>query len=148
MEFGFFTLPPLLCGSQSSHRKCALSHSSALCSSPTFYQSAWNCRAHRSSVLLHSPPSARGVPALKPSLESEAAGGSRLPRAHGGRRDGQAGEHGLRVRVRPNNRQHPRHQSGNQCLMQVRESTLMLQLPLEEFRINLREPARQNPLLN
>ncbi|MCJ8734965.1 hypothetical protein PDJAM_G00241290 [Pangasius djambal] len=44
VEFGFSTLPALQCGSQSSHRKCALSHSSALCSSPTFHQSAWNLK--------------------------------------------------------------------------------------------------------
>ncbi|TSW62365.1 Copine-5 [Bagarius yarrelli] len=73
------------------------------------------------SSLRSSPsvrPSVRGVTALIPSLESKAAGGSQLPRAHGGRRDGQAGAHGLRLRVRSNHRQHSRHQSGNQCLMQ------------------------------
>ncbi|KAB5567439.1 hypothetical protein PHYPO_G00232750 [Pangasianodon hypophthalmus] len=150
VEFGFSTLPALQCGSQSSHRKCALSHSSALCSSPTSHQPAWNCRAHRGSSLLQSSPSARGDTALKPSLQSEAAGGSQLPRAHGGRRDGQAGAHGLRVRVRPNHRQHPRHQSGNQCLLQVREAiTLLLHLPQEEFITDLRKSfTATSPVLN
>lgn len=127
VEFVFSTLPVFQCCSQSSHCMRALSQSSALCSSPTFHQSAWNCRAHRSSSLL--------AVLLRYSLrlESEAAGGSQLPRAHGGRRDGQAGAHGFRVRARPSHRQHPRHQSGNQCLMQVRQTiTLLLHLPQED----------------
>lgn len=108
-----------------------------------------NCRA---SSLLHSFPSARGVTALKPSLEGEAAGSSQLPRAHGGRRNGQAGANGLRVRIRPNHRQHPRHQSGNQRLMQVREATSREAISLHitylkgEFIINLRKHSQQNPM--
>lgn len=39
---------------------------------------------------------------------------------HGGRRYGQAGRHGLGVRVRPVYRQHPRDQSGDHSLVQVR----------------------------